>query len=117
MGHRILFEESTQQTRDVVLMLGQCWASVVDGGTALAQHRDNVSCLLGSLNNYRPKDRCSIYRPIGYKMVYLPHYKVADTPFHIQEDELLQQRGRKPSLAILHQQLIYQLLLYHRIKS
>ena len=37
----------TQQTRDVVLMLGQCWASVVDGGPALAQHRDNVSCLLG----------------------------------------------------------------------
>ena len=38
-----------QQTRDVFLMLGQCWASVVDGGLALAQHRDNVSCLLGRL--------------------------------------------------------------------
>ena len=27
--------------------LGQRWASVVDGGPALAQHRDNVPCLLG----------------------------------------------------------------------
>ena len=28
-------------------VLGQRWASVVDGGPAPAQHRDNVSCLLG----------------------------------------------------------------------
>ena len=27
--------------------LGQRWANVVDGGPALAQHRDNVPCLLG----------------------------------------------------------------------
>ena len=27
--------------------LGQRWANVVDGGPALAQHRDNVLCLLG----------------------------------------------------------------------
>ena len=27
--------------------LGQRWAKVVDGGPALAQHRDNVPCLLG----------------------------------------------------------------------
>ena len=27
--------------------LGQRWASVVDSGPALAQHRDNVPCLLG----------------------------------------------------------------------
>ena len=27
-------------------MLGQCWAGVVDGGPALAQHRANASCLL-----------------------------------------------------------------------
>ena len=37
-----------QQTRDVVPVLGQCWASVVDGGPALAQYRDNVSRLLSS---------------------------------------------------------------------
>ena len=30
----------TQQTRDVVPMLGQCWASIIDGDPALAQHRD-----------------------------------------------------------------------------
>ena len=44
----ILQPETTQQTRDVVPKLGQCWASVVDGGLALAQHRDNVLCLLGT---------------------------------------------------------------------
>ena len=27
-------------------------------------------------------------RPFGYKRVYLPLRKVADTPFHIQGDEL-----------------------------
>ena len=27
--------------------LGQRWASVLDGGPALAQHRDSVPCLLG----------------------------------------------------------------------
>ena len=32
-----------QQTRDAV----PHWANVVDGGPALAQHRDNVPCLLG----------------------------------------------------------------------
>ena len=30
-----------------------------------------------------------IYRPLGYERVYLPLF-VADTPFHIQEDDLLQ---------------------------
>ena len=25
-------------------------------------------------------------RPLGYERVYLPLYKVADTPFHIQGD-------------------------------
>ena len=28
-----------------------------------------------------------IRRPLGYERVYLPLYKVADTPFHIQGDE------------------------------
>ena len=27
------------------------------------------------------------FRPTGYERVYLPLYKVADTPFHIQGDE------------------------------
>ena len=30
-----------------------------------------------------------IIRPFGYERVYLPLYKVANTPFHIQGDELL----------------------------
>ena len=29
-----------------------------------------------------------IYHPIGYEKVYLPLCKVADTPFHIQGDEM-----------------------------
>ena len=29
-----------------------------------------------------------ITRPLGYERVYLPLYKGADTPFHIQGDEL-----------------------------
>ena len=32
---------------------------------------------------------CSIYRPLVYERVYLPLYKVADTPFHIQGDDIL----------------------------
>ena len=24
----------------------------------------------------------ALYRPLGYERVYVPHYKVADTPFH-----------------------------------
>ena len=34
-----------QQTRHVAPVLGQCWASVVDGGAALAQHQGNMMCL------------------------------------------------------------------------
>ena len=30
-----------------------------------------------------------IFRPPGYERVYLPLCKVADTPFHIQGDDLL----------------------------
>ena len=36
-----------QQTRDIKLMLGLCWADVVDGGPTSTQHWFNVSCLLG----------------------------------------------------------------------
>ena len=32
--------------------------------------------------------REELYRPLGYERVYLPLFKVADTPFHIQGDEL-----------------------------
>ena len=30
----------------------------------------------------------SIYRLLGYERVYLPHYKIVDTPFHIQGDDI-----------------------------
>ena len=49
-----------QQTRDVVPILGQCWASVVDGGPALAQYRDNVSRLLSSFG-ITSQQFCSIF--------------------------------------------------------
>ena len=29
-----------------------------------------------------------IYRPLGYERVYLPLYKVADTPFYIQGGDI-----------------------------
>ena len=41
--------KTMQQTRDIELMLGQCWTSVVDVGPTLPQHWLNVSCLLGML--------------------------------------------------------------------
>ena len=28
------------------------------------------------------------HRPLGYERVYLPLHKVADTPFHIQRDDI-----------------------------
>ena len=39
---------AAQQTRDGVLMLGHSWPTVYVSGSALAQHRDNVACLLGN---------------------------------------------------------------------
>ena len=35
-----------------------------------------------------PNSQSVIIRPLGYERVYLPLCKVADTPFHIQGDEL-----------------------------
>ena len=32
------------------------------------------------------KMNLSTYRPLGYERVYLPLHKVADAPFHIQDD-------------------------------
>ena len=43
---------TSQQTRDVDVMLVWCWASVADGGPTLNQHWHNVSCILGPNWNY-----------------------------------------------------------------
>ena len=51
---------------NVVLMS----SSVVDGGPACKQHWFNT------------------HRPFGYERVYLSLYKVADTPFNIQGDDM-----------------------------
>ena len=40
----------------------------------------NIQDLFGG---WRP-----IYRPLGYERVYLQFHKVADTPFHIQGDDM-----------------------------
>ena len=48
----ILYICLSQQTRDVLPMLAQCWASVVDGGPTLSQHWVNFSCLLGIVHIY-----------------------------------------------------------------
>ena len=41
-------QPTTQQTRNILPMLDQCWASLVDGGTTLVQHWEDFSCLLGT---------------------------------------------------------------------
>ena len=44
--------EASQQTRDIVPMLVQCWSTVYDAGPTLNQQWDNVSCLLGCARPY-----------------------------------------------------------------
>ena len=39
---------ASQKTGEIDTMLVQCWASVVDGGPALSQHRVNISIFSGS---------------------------------------------------------------------
>ena len=40
----------------------------------------------------------TISNPFGYERVYLPLHKVADTPFHMQEDDLKNQESDHQSL-------------------
>ena len=44
--------------------------------------------ILFCLYYFTPAER-EAYRPLGYERVYLPLYKVADTPFHIQRDDIM----------------------------
>ena len=39
--------------------------------------------------SFLPHNVIGLIRPLEYERVYLPLYKVADTPFHIQGDELV----------------------------
>ena len=39
--------DTSQQAREVHLVLSRCWASVVDGGSALIQRVMGVSCFAG----------------------------------------------------------------------
>ena len=41
---------ASQQTRDIVPILVQCWFTVYDAGPTLNQQWDNVSCLLGLMS-------------------------------------------------------------------
>ena len=43
----LMFPVISQQTRDIVPLLVQCWSTVYDAGPTLNQQLDNVSCLLG----------------------------------------------------------------------
>ena len=56
-------------------MLISCWVSVVDDGPTLVQR---FVVFVGAQSVSR------VYRRYGYERVYLPLYKVADAPFHIQ---------------------------------
>ena len=70
--------QTSQKTQDVDPMLVECWPTIYDAGPTLNQYSHNVLYLSGYL-----------YRPLGYERVYLPLCKVTDTPFHIQEDDIL----------------------------
>ena len=50
---------------------------------------DKTAKLVGKITNYKKLlFCCTVIYPIGYERVYLPLYKVADTPFHIQGDRM-----------------------------
>ena len=44
---QLQWEGQSQQTEDIGQMMGQRWASVVDGGLSLVYAWDNISCLPG----------------------------------------------------------------------
>ena len=95
----------SQQTQYIDPMLNQCWASAVDDVPTLIQHWVNVLCLSYELPLFLTDNyficcrfheiewpvtlKLTTIRPLGYERVYLPLYKVADTPFHIQGDEYI----------------------------
>ena len=57
------------------VMLPLCWLTVRQ--------------VLTTFNSKTASGVCLIYRRPGYERVYLPLCKVADTPFHIQGDDML----------------------------
>ena len=61
---------------------------LVDFAVLLIPKPDKVYIIL-TLRSDSSGIRRTIFRPLGYERVYLPLYKVADTPFHIQGDDLL----------------------------
>ena len=48
-----------------------------------------------------------VSRPLGYEKVYLPLCEVADTPFHIQEEEVIYQVYSKYITCVVCNQVIY----------
>ena len=63
-------------------MLYRCWASVVDGGPTLVQHRVDVSCLLG-----------------GTEFTFLPesqHQQITPPPPHRPGEELVKKHSLYP---------------------
>ena len=68
-------------------MLYQCWASVVDGGPTMVQHRVDFSCLLG-----------------GTEFTFLPesqHQQITPPPSQTWR------RARKETLTLSHHFLLY----------
>ena len=61
VAHAIGAMSTPQQTRNIALVLFQCWASVADDGPTLIQHMVNVPSLLGALP--RMSDRLRQRRP------------------------------------------------------
>ena len=54
--HRHIQCRPSQQAQYVGPMLIQWWASVIDGGPTLGQHRANIVCLLGLYVNIKLED-------------------------------------------------------------
>ena len=54
-----------------------------------------MRCTQKDYSNVTRIDKQNIYRLLRYERVYLPLYKVADTPFHILEDELTSRINRR----------------------
>ena len=52
------------------------------------EYRQTAAGAGGSVGLLSNTSHSQIYSPLGYERVYLPLCKVADTPFHIQGDEL-----------------------------
>ena len=68
-------------------MVIYCEKATLMNIVALEGHVKNPDIFPGMWSRRRTRPVPTIYRPLVFERVYLPSYKVADTPFHIQGDD------------------------------